>query len=364
MTGSRIALLALLLCCLGLVAGAVGGQSGAADTTARVELGGPATATPGETVTIRVNVTTTRPLYAAQFGLAFDETALTPTAVNRGSFLSGDARSVLIANDTRPGTASYGETRVGTDTGVNGNGTLATVSVEVAEAAAGESVALELRDVKLVTPETEAVTTSTGNLTIEVNGSSGGSDSGSDDGDGGSGGGGGGGQLGGASQGEVSIANLSLLNTTVTTDGTAVTRVDLTNLDPASGRITLTLTANGSAVAERTLSVGAATDRTVFLRHRFSRPGTYALRVNDDRAGVVRVTAATTPTAEPTDAGTPTPTPTPTDPSSAGSDAGSDANTTSPPSGSQSPTAGDGAGFGVGSVVVALAVLLIRHGRD
>jgi hypothetical protein len=356
----RIVLLALLLCSLGLVAGAVGGQSGAADTTARIELSGPATAAPGETVTIQVSVTTTRPLYAAQFGLAFDGSALTPTAVNRGSFLSGDARSVLIANDTGSGTVSYGETRVGVDTGIDGSGTLATVSVEVAEAAAGESVALELREVKLVTPGTETVTTSTGNLTIEVNGSS----DGSDDGDGGSSGGGGGGQLGGASQGEVSVANLSLLNTTVTTDATAVTRVDLTNLDPASGRITLTLTANGSAVAERTLSVGAATDRTVFLRHRFSRPGTYVLRVNDGRVGVVRVTAATTPTAEPTDTGTPTPSPTPTDPSSTGSDAGPDESTASSPRASQSPTTGDGAGFGVGGVVVALAVLLVRYGRD
>lgn len=358
----RIVLLALLVGYLGLAAGAVSGQSSVVDTTARVDLSAPATVAPGETVTIQVNVTTTRPLYAAQFGLAFDEAVLTPSSVKKGDFLSRDARSILIANETGPGTVSYGETRAGTDTGVNGSGTLATVSVEVAEEAAGESVVLEPRDVKLVTPATETVTTSTGNLTIEVNESSGGSD----DSDGGRGGGGG--QPGDTPRGEVSIANLSLLNTTVTTDATVVTRVDLANFDPAAGRLTLTLTANRSVVAERTLSVGASSNRTVSLRHRFSRPGTYVLRVDGARAGVVRVTAATpTVTAEPTDARTPTPSPTPTStdsPTSVGSDARSDAATASPPTGSQPPTAGDGGGFGVGGVVVAFAVLLIRHGRD
>lgn len=362
----RIVLLALLVGCLGLAAGAVSGQSSVADTTARVGLSAPATVAPGETVTIQVNVTTTRPLYAAQFGLAFDEAVLTPSSVKKGDFLSRDARSILIANETGPGTVSYGETRAGTDTGVNGSGTLATVSVEVAEEAAGESVVLEPRDVKLVTPATETVTTSTGNLTIEVNESSGGSDSGSDDSDGGRGGGGG--QPGDTPRGEVSIANLSLLNTTVTTDATVVTRVDLANFDPAAGRLTLTLTANRSVVAERTLSVGASSNRTVSLRHRFSRPGTYVLRVDGARAGVVRVTAATpTVTVEPTDARTPTPSPTTTStdsPTAVGSDSRSDAATASPPTGSQPPTTGDGGGFGVGGVVVAFAVLLIRHGRD
>ncbi|MEF8840679.1 MAG: right-handed parallel beta-helix repeat-containing protein [Haloarculaceae archaeon] len=183
------------------------------------------------------------------------------------------------------------------------------------------------------------------------------------EGSGGSGGDwGGGGQPGGGAQGEVEITNLSLLNTTATTGASIVTRVDLANFDPAAGRTTLTLSANGSVVTERTLSVGASTERTVDLVHRFGQPGTYVLRVGGSRVGTVTVTAADTPTPTPRPTAAPTETPTATPPDTpTPTDADTPTGTTAPST--PSTTTGDGAGFGIVSVVVAFG-LFIQYRRD
>jgi hypothetical protein len=160
----------------------------------------------------------------------------------------------------------------------------------------------------------------------------------------------------------VEITNLSLLNTTATTDAAVVTRVDLANFDPVDGRITLTLIANGSVVTERTLSVGASSRRTVYLRHRFRQPGTYGLRVNGSPVGRVTVTAADIPTTAPTD--TPTGTPTARPPDTPTSDGPETPTGTATSLGPSTTTAGDGAGFGISSVVVAAGLLLVRYARD
>jgi hypothetical protein len=95
-----------------------------------------------------------------------------------------------------------------------------------------------------------------------------------------------------------------------------VVQVDLSNFDPVRGRITLNLTANRTVLAQRTVTVGVDTQRTVYLRTRFDSPGRYGLQLNDETVGNVLVTAVTTetptvsPSPEPTlvtDALTPTP---------------------------------------------------------
>jgi hypothetical protein len=177
-----------------------------------------------------------------------------------------------------------------------------------------------------------------------------------DDGDGG-----GGGQPGGGDGGEVEVQESTLLNGTVAAGEPVALRVDLRNSDPAAGRITLTLTANGTTVAERTVTVDASTERTVLLRTRFDTHGRYALALDGEALGTVTVTAAPTetPTDAPTGTGTARPTPTPTEEAVV-----TPRPTTEPPS-SPDPTttSGDGAGFGAGAAALAVALGVLALAR-
>jgi hypothetical protein len=320
-------------------------------TMAQVELVGPSEVSPGEQIRIGVEVTLDEPLYAAQFTLVFDEPLLSPGSIEKGTFLSRDARTVVIVNETGTGSARFGETRVGTDTGVNGTGTLATVSFTVGENATGGEVSLGLRNVKLATPGAEIIETTTENTTVAVR------RDGDDAGPASSGSGSGGGQTGDAPRGEVEIADRSLLNDTVLVGAPVVVRVDLTNFDPASGRLVLDLSTNGTVMTERRVSVGPSRNRTVYLQHRFGEPGTYPLQVNGVRVGTVTVTEAETPTrtattappeTEPTSTPVSTRTTTPT-----GTETPVESNTVSP-----TATTGDGPGFSAPAVVVAIGVLV------
>jgi hypothetical protein len=110
----------------------------------------------------------------------------------------------------------------------------------------------------------------------------------------------------------VDIETSELLNESVTTDEPVVVRVDLANVDPASGRISLELTADGDVVAERTVSVAASSERTVYVRATLDSPGEYDIALNGEELGTVTVTeAAETPTRTPEDGVTPTPGDTP-----------------------------------------------------
>ncbi|MEF8841308.1 MAG: right-handed parallel beta-helix repeat-containing protein [Haloarculaceae archaeon] len=130
----------------------------------------------------------------------------------------------------------------------------------------------------------------------------------------GDGGGGGGGQPGAGPDGEVEIEGTELLNETVEGGQPVVVRVDLANFDPAQGRITLTMTADGEVVTERTVSVGASSRRTVFVRNVFDTAGTFTIGLNGETLGDVTVTAAPgTPGETPPPTTSPPATPTPTD---------------------------------------------------
>jgi hypothetical protein len=178
---------------------------------------------------------------------------------------------------------------------------------------------------------------------------------------GGGSGGGGGGQPGSDDGGEVEIRDVELLNGTVTTDEAVVVRADLANPDPTQGRITLAMTADGETVTERTVSVGASSRRTVFVRHAFAEAGTVEIGLNGETLGTLTVTAAptgTATTAPPT--GTTTPTPTATDEAVV-----TPRPTTAAPSLSPSPptTGGDGAGFGVATAALAVVLAAFALGR-
>ncbi|PSQ11026.1 hypothetical protein BRC93_07330 [Halobacteriales archaeon QS_5_70_15] len=72
-----------------------------------------------------------------------------------------------------------------------------------------------------------------------------------------------------------------------------VVRVDLSNFNPARGRITLNLTADRSLVAQRTVTVGIDERRTVYLRTTLDDPGRYEMALNGVALGSVEVTTAT-----------------------------------------------------------------------
>jgi hypothetical protein len=181
-------------------------------------------------------------------------------------------------------------------------------------------------------------------------------------GGGGDGGGGGGGQSGEGDDGEVTVEGTELLNGTVSTAEPVVVRVDLANFDPARGEATLRLTTDGTVLAERTVSVGASSERTVYLRAVLDTAGTYPLSLNGDSLGSLTVTAA--PTESPTDAAAPTETPTPTRSPTPTDEA---VVTPRPTTASSTPpattTSGDGAGFGVAAATLAVAFAALALGR-
>lgn len=170
----------------------------------------------------------------------------------------------------------------------------------------------------------------------------------------------------------VELAGATLVNETVTTASDVVVEVSLRNYDPLSGRITLTLSADGSPVAERTVSVAASTERTVLLRHRFTTPGVYALAVDGVDVGTVTVRASpdeSTATATQTTTGPPTATPADGRPTATVAP-GPDTDTPTPPPVPSTPTvgtptAGDGPGFGAlgGLLALGLFALLARRRR-
>lgn len=181
----------------------------------------------------------------------------------------------------------------------------------------------------------------------------------------------GGGQPGGGSPGEVEITGRSLLNRSVTTGEDVVARVELANYDPAAGRLALRLTADGSVVVERTVTVGASTERTVFLRHGFAESGRYAVALNGAALGTVTVS-------EPATTDTPTPMPTTVPTTASETPAGTTAtpprttrpSTTADTTGTTDrpgeTTAADGPGFGgfLAGLAASLAVLVLRRDQD
>jgi hypothetical protein len=183
---------------------------------------------------------------------------------------------------------------------------------------------------------------------------------------GGDSGGGGGGLPSRGASGEVELESRTLLNETVTADAPVVVAVDLANFDPSRGTITLSLMADDSTATERTVAVGASSERTVFLETRLGAPGTYELMVNGASVGSVTVEANTatltqTPTAGP---GTPTPV--------AEATPASTPSPTSVPAVTREPTTteipattqGDGAGFGPVLAVIGVVLLSFVLRRD
>lgn len=236
--------------------------------------------------------------------------------------------------------------------GPNGSGSL--FSLSVMGESASDAVTLSLAMGTFTDADGNDISVSTGSATLAVEATASG-----DTGDGGDGGGGGG-QPGGGADGEVELTDRALLNDTVSTGEPVVARADLANFDPADGQFTLTLTADGSTVAERTVTVRASSRRTVDLSTRFGSPGTYALLLNGQAIGEVTVEAAASPSPTATQVpGTSTPGLTETSPPTT-SPAGTPEPSTSTETATELPTTtGDGTGLGVVATLVAVGLVLL-----
>jgi parallel beta-helix repeat protein len=144
----------------------------------------------------------------------------------------------------------------------------------------------------------------------------------------------------------VELIDATLVAETVAIGSDAVVEVRLSNANATVGRAVLALTADGTAVTERTVMLPGSSEATVALAHRFERPGTYALAVNDVPAGTLTVTGAEMATPLPVEGMTPT------------------AGPISPTATPLTPIATDAAGPGFGALAVlvtfGLVVLLAR----
>ncbi|WP_415381688.1 Ig-like domain-containing protein [Halosimplex sp. TS25] len=97
---------------------------------------------------------------------------------------------------------------------------------------------------------------------------------------------------------------------TATVGDTATVTASVENTGGVSGTYTADLLANGERVASENLSVGAFGDSTVTFAHRFDRPGTYELALENEVLSTVTVDSTEpepSPTATPSDAGSPPP---------------------------------------------------------
>ncbi len=91
---------------------------------------GSATAIPGDTVTLDIDISNVSDLYAFQFDLGFDPSVLSATAITEGAFLPGGGSTLFIPGtiDNVVGTIAFtADTLISLLPGVTGSGTLATV---------------------------------------------------------------------------------------------------------------------------------------------------------------------------------------------------------------------------------------------
>jgi len=88
----------------------------------------------GELITVDIFVDSQVGVYAAQYELVFDPAVFEVFSQSAGDFLKSDGQSAqVVANsyNNTEGRATYGETRVGTSTGITGKGILATMLIKV-----------------------------------------------------------------------------------------------------------------------------------------------------------------------------------------------------------------------------------------
>jgi hypothetical protein len=317
-----------------LLAGSTAAVTVGASSHATVELTGPESVEPGDTVTVTASIDTDTPVYGVQFRLSLSTSV--SGSVEKGDFLAGNASSVVVVREVSDRTVRYGETRTGADDGVTGSGTLARIELTVPESTDADQLDLSFETVKVSDPNAQPVNASGEGLSMTIGAAS---DDGSDadDGAGGGGGGGGGGAGaggggggGGAGDGETTTATAPTTDAwPASVSASVVERFETADRVPVV--VTVDPDADPAAVAER-LESGGATEVQVHgdLNAVSATVSQETLRSVASRDDVIRVqygspapptatgdgsggtpTPAGTDAADSTPAPEPTPTPTP-----------------------------------------------------
>lgn len=109
-----------------------------------------------------------------------------------------------------------------------------------------------------------------------------------------------------AADANLSVTTASLSSDTVAPNGAVNVTAVVENTGNTSGTETVTVSANGSMLAQQSVTVAAGANNTTefeILHSMFDEPGTYEITVNGQSAGTLTVEDATT--TEETDTGTP-----------------------------------------------------------
>jgi len=176
----RCLALGAILC---VVIAAIGlGAAGAAGDTHAVSLAieAPEEVEPNETITLSVRANATEAVYGIDFAAAYDPDRAEVDDVSSGAYL-GDGAGTIVGTagaDPDERRISYAESRTEVESGVTGEGVLATVTVTVDENATGD-LSFEFTEASAVDPAVEDLSVQTSGTTVSLpENESGSSDSG------------------------------------------------------------------------------------------------------------------------------------------------------------------------------------------
>jgi hypothetical protein len=124
---------------------------------------------PGETVTLSVRANATHEVYGVDFSTTYDPDRVEVVQVSSGEFLSEDTGTIVGVASADPDEEqiSYAESRMAVDSGVTGEGRLATITVRIDANATG-TVDLEFTEAEAVDPDVEALEVTTHGATVEL----------------------------------------------------------------------------------------------------------------------------------------------------------------------------------------------------
>ncbi len=110
-----------------------------------------------EEFTININIKTETEIFAAEFELSFNSSLLEALEVTEGDFLKKDGASTSMQNacpviNNTKGTIKFANTRLGTTTGINGNGSLAEIKFNAKDIGNSQLI---LENVQLTDPSLE-----------------------------------------------------------------------------------------------------------------------------------------------------------------------------------------------------------------
>jgi len=140
------------------------------DASATVSVHGEETVSAGNTTTVSVQLDSRTEIYAAQFTLSVEPTTVDIVGSSQGSYLAQNGSSLVVINDINGSSATYGETRIQSESGVSGTGTLTDVVLDIPENIGSDTVSLRLTEVEVVDPAVETVPTSVENGSLSVRG--------------------------------------------------------------------------------------------------------------------------------------------------------------------------------------------------